>query len=727
MKVITGLVTDAHGNPTTDHSASAIGGTPGYGVHSDKTPAHLAAISSNAPPKATDPIPVGGETRTEIGNGTTEPGKAAATRTGVFTDAQGNPTTDPNASALEGTPAFAIPARLVDQTSSTVTTPGVQLPGGWIRGAESRQNSTIGPETSLYEDVSAALGTVGQAAFSALPASVIGNFSHNHQAKSPADTNVAAVANVAVAENDTEAATKQPPPSPPARTGTPGLLSRAQGVLSGFLARPASPAAKLPAPDAPTTTGEAALVGGGAIASTANELGTNISSAQNPDLGGHEPKGVLEGNGDANLHSEGTARRTGLPEGANTAARFMNPDIATPDPNKPPQDPGLSGSVFPVLADDPPKDKGKTKPTPAVGSTLSTDADVQAAAHKSNQNFSAPVVGAAGVTGASKPDEVSETDRPQPTVTKVSDSGVKGRLLDVRDVVAAPFAGSRAPKSDEEPQSPGKDAKTPEPGMSFPLTFPFIASPGVANVDQSTKTSANAEGIRTTENPHTARTELAPAREDGTHIGGTGVADHKTRTGGVDGKNLDGTVAGAGIGSGAIGTGLAGVENGTTGDKTIVDAHGNVIHIPGISLRGQGQGRIITGEDGGIRSADAPHVEHKDKEAKSNVGGSLSRLLSRSRTSVDATHGRRASVDDASKSPKRAKSRFNEEPPAASEPSSTPTSPSSSRFKVPLKDKIKGELKIISGKMSRNEAKVEQGIALKTGHASDAAVSPVNK
>jgi hypothetical protein len=61
---------------------------------------------------------------------------------------------------------------------------------------------------------------------------------------------------------------------------------------------------------------------------------------------------------------------------------------------------------------------------------------------------------------------------------------------------------------------------------------------------------------------------------------------------------------------------------------------------------------------------------------------------------------------------------------------------------VPFKDKLKGafvlqklrvvdinesgpgELKIISGKMSKNEAKVEQGIALKTGHASDSAVSP---
>ncbi|KAG8680583.1 hypothetical protein FRC09_018129, partial [Ceratobasidium sp. 395] len=447
-------------------------------------------------------------------------------------------------------------------------------------------------------------------------------------------------------------------------------------------------------------------------------------------------------------------RRTGLPEGANTAARFMNPDIATPDPSNPPQHPGLGGSVFPTLADDPVKDKSKAKAQP-IGSTISTDADVQAAAHKSNQDFSTPAPGAAGaVTSPSKSDNVSEADRPQPTVTKVSDPGVKGRLLNVRDVVAAPFAGSRAPKSNEEPQSPGKDVKSPEPG------------PGASNVDQSTKTSANAEGIRTTENPHTAHTGLAPAREEGTHIGGTGVAglggteskgvradlktvgagvntDPKTagtggvdgRTGGVDGKTTtadgeildDAAIAAALAGGGAVvaGNGVAGTGtgNGVTGDKTVVDANGHLIHIPGVSMHGQGRGRIIAGEDGGIRSADAPHVE-KEKETKSTGGGSLSKLLSRSRTSVDATHGRRASVDEASKSPKKAKSRFSEEPSASSEAGSTPTSPSSSRFKVPLKDKIRGELKIISGKVSRNEAKVEQGIALKTGHASDSALSP---
>ncbi|KAG9074582.1 hypothetical protein FS749_013830 [Ceratobasidium sp. UAMH 11750] len=362
----TGLVTDAHGNPATDHNASAIGGAPGHGMNADKTPAQLEAISSNAPPKATDPVPLADETGTEIGNGAAHPTTGAR----LFTNAQGNPTTDSNASALEGAPASAIPAHLADPTSSAVTTPGAQLPGGWIRGAESRNSSVVAPETSLYDDVSAALGTVGQAAFSALPASVIENLSNNPETKHPAPDDTTTPTNGTAIQNGapkTEEAAKQPPPSPPARTGSPGLLSRAQGMLSGFLARPASPAPKLPAPDAPTTTGEAALVGGGAVASTANELGTNISSAQNPDLGGHDPKGVLADEaGDANLQSKATTKRTGLPEGTNTAAKFLNPDVSTPDPNRPPQDPGLAGSVFPALADDPVKDKGKAQRKPIV-------------------------------------------------------------------------------------------------------------------------------------------------------------------------------------------------------------------------------------------------------------------------------------------------------------------------------------------------------------------------
>ncbi|KAG9103913.1 hypothetical protein FRC06_007024 [Ceratobasidium sp. 370] len=696
----TGLVTDAHGNPTTDHNASAIGGAPGHGVNTDKTPAQLEAISSNVPPKATDPVPLADETGTEIGNGVAHP----TTGAGLFTDAQGNPTTDPNASALEGTPAPGIPAHLVDPTSSNVTTPGVHLPGGWIRGAESRHSSMVVPETSLYEDVSAALGTVGQAAFSALPASVIENLSNSAQAKSPAPDETQTPGNGTVTQNgapETEEAAKQAPPSPPARTGSPGLLSRAQGMLSGLLARPASPASKLPAPDAPTTTGEAALVGGGAVANTADELGTNISSNQNPDLGGHDPKGVLANEaGDANLQSKATTKRTGLPEAANTAAKFLDAGIATPDPGQPSQDPGLSGSVFPTLADNPVKDKGKAQP---VGSTTSPDGDAQAATRKAKRGSSSPVgVGAA----ESKP---SEADHPQPTVTKVSDSGVRSRLLNVRDAVVAPFVGSRAPKSHEEPHSPEKDAKASGTGV------------GVANVDQSAKASGNAEGIRTAENPHTAHTALAPSREDGTHVGGTGAANPKTDTSEAGGRNLTGNVAGAGVTGDGVAVAVVGNE--ATGTGAVLDGNGNVIFIPGLSTRGSGQGRVVAYEDGAIGSADVPRHE-KEKETKS--GGGVTRLFSRSRSRSSVDAGRRASVDDASKSPKGTRSRFSEEQPptGGSEAASPPTSPSSSRIKVPLRDKIRGELKIISGKVSRNEAKVEEGVALKTGHASETVASP---
>ncbi|KAG8741127.1 hypothetical protein FRC10_003271 [Ceratobasidium sp. 414] len=679
------LVTNVHGNPTTNRSASAVGGVPGRGVNANKTPAQLEAISPNAPPNAADPVPLADETGTEIGNGVAHP-----TSAGLFTNAPGNPTTDPNASALEGTPISAIPAHLADPTSSNATTPSAQLPGGWIRGGAA-------PETSLYEDVSAVLGTVGQAAFSALPASVIGNLS-NIQAKSPAPDDTTP-ANGTAAQNDapeTKEAAKQPPPSPPARTGSPGLLSRAQGVLSGFLARPASPAPKLPAPDAPTTTGEAALVGGGAVASTANELGTSILSDQNPDLGGHDPKGVLANEaGDVNLQSEATAKRTGLPESANTAAKFLDPDIPTPDPNKPPQDPGLSGPILPALADDPARDKSKP-----VDSTTSPDGDAQAAARKAKRGSSSPV----GVgTTESKPDDTA--DNPGPTVTKVSDSRVKSRLLNMRDAVTAPFTGSRAPKNNGEPQSPGKDAKAPESGV------------GVADIDQSVKASGNAEGIRTTENPHTAHTELAPPREDGTHVGGAGIAGHQTDASGVAAVGVtEGGIAVAATGSGAAGT------------EAVLDGNGNVIYIPGLSTRGSGQGRVVAYEDGGIGSADVPRHE---KEAKSS--GGLSRLWSRSRSrsSVDAGRrasvdaGRRTSVDEATKSPKRTRSRFSEEPSnGGNEAASPPTSPPLSPTKVPLKNKIRGELKIISGKVSRNEAKVEAGIALKTGHVSEVAVGP---
>ncbi|QRW14066.1 collagen alpha-1(VII) chain [Ceratobasidium sp. AG-Ba] len=682
----TGLVTDAHGNPTTDHSASAIGGSPGHGVNSDKTAEHLDAIKANAP-KATEPIPLAKpEPEAPAGNGAALTGPGAG---GLFTDAHGNPTTDPNASALEGTPAA--PPTPGYAANSTATTPGAQLPGGWIRGPESRQNSMAAPQTSLYEDVSSALDTIGHAAFAAIPSSVIGNLSNSPPTHSPAPDAHAGTENGAAKAEDTPK--EQVPPSPPARTASPGFLSRAQGMLSGFLARPASPAAKLPAPDAPTTTGDAALVGGGAVAATANKVGDNIAAGQ--DLGGHDPKGVLAD--EPNLLSEGTAARTGLPEGANTAAKFLDSNVATPDPSKPPQDPGLSGSVFPVLADDPSKQKQTPSANQPAASTISPDEDVQiAAANKANRD-SATVTN----PGASKSGETSEPDRPQPTVTKVSDSGVKDQLLNVRDAVVAPFAGSRAPKSDDSLPN----IKSPESGS------------GTANLDQSNKTSGNAEGIRTTENPHTAHTELAPVRESGKNVGGTGIADPKTTTGGADGKNLDGTSPGVGNGTATTGNGVTPEANGSAG----------LTHIPGVSIQGNGTGKIVAHEDGGIKAAEAAHAEKEKEKEKEKSGGGVSRLWSRSRTSVDAA-GRRGSVDEASKSPtgtRRSKSRFNEEGAATgSESGSTPASPSSSRFKVPLKDKIKGELKIISGKISKNETKVEEGIALKTGHASESAVSP---
>lgn len=115
-KPSTGLVTDAHGNPTGVHSASAYEGAPGPGINSNKTVEQMDAISANAP-KATAPIPL-------------KPEPPAAERpAGVFTDAHGNPTTNPNASALAGVPAGAPSA----DSPSVASTPGVQLPGGWIR------------------------------------------------------------------------------------------------------------------------------------------------------------------------------------------------------------------------------------------------------------------------------------------------------------------------------------------------------------------------------------------------------------------------------------------------------------------------------------------------------------------------------------------------------------------------------------------------------------------
>lgn len=94
-------------------------------------------------------------------------------------------------------------------------------------------------------------------------------------------------------------------------------------------ARPASPPSKLPVPNAPTTQGidEAALVGGGAIAETANKLGDEVAAGQ--DLGEHDPKGVLEQDEHAKPEREG-AKQIASSGDANTAARFMDPNVPTP-------------------------------------------------------------------------------------------------------------------------------------------------------------------------------------------------------------------------------------------------------------------------------------------------------------------------------------------------------------------------------------------------------------
>jgi hypothetical protein len=146
-------------------------------------------------------------------------------------------------------------------------------------------------------------------------------------------------------------------------------------------------------------------------------------------------------------------------------------------------------------------------------------------------------------------------------------------------------------------------------------------------------------------------------------VGGTGAVSPQTATGGVDGKNLDGTTgqatdrkgtdSGAGVGNGSGATGAA----------------GDLAHIPGVSVQGGGEGKVVAHDDGAIKPADAAHsagngtTGEKDKEGKG-----VSRLWSRSRTSVDGGSGRRrASVDEAGKSPsgsRRSKnmgtSRFNE-------------------------------------------------------------------
>ncbi|CAE6427382.1 unnamed protein product [Rhizoctonia solani] len=143
------------------------------------------------------------------------------------------------------------------------------------------------------------------------------------------------------------------------------------------------------------------------------------------------------------------------------------------------------------------------------------------------------------------------------------------------------------------------------------------------------------------------------------------------------------------------------------------------VPIRGISSRGSGQGVIYTSVDGRLSMHSTPSAEASPRVSPpTSPYKRLSRLWSRSRKSTEENVLKPAE-------PKPAESQLTEpqasEPaattPAEPEPQHTPSSPTTKHTKVPLKDKVKGEFKIISGKVSRDEAKVEEGIALKTGHA----------
>ncbi|KAF8604366.1 hypothetical protein BDV93DRAFT_555636 [Ceratobasidium sp. AG-I] len=261
-------------------------------------------------------------------------------------------------------------------------------------------------------------------------------------------------------------------------------------------------------------------------------------------------------------------------------------------------------------------------------------------------------------------------------------------LLHARDVVAAPFTRSRAPKVSTKPESPGRPEKD---------TTPFSLGQGTTSIGQANEQSINAERAA---NP---RTDPTPPHEEGTHVGNA----------------MSGTASG-----------IRSPETETGND--------NRTYVLGVSTRGGGDGRIVVDERGRVVAAEAWNATAGEQdntaatgEKDNQEGKGLSRLWSRgSRTGADGK--RRGSVDEAGgKSPTSTRrmtsptrSRFNEEPSAESESNTTPASPSSGRVKVPLKDQIKGELKIISGKISRNEAQVEQGIALKTGHTSPTHPAP---
>jgi hypothetical protein len=129
-----GVFTDPSGNPTTDKSKSALDGEPGHGVNADKTTGQLDSRRFAVQPPAIETNPAANETATAANEDTTPTNERPRTRPApkLFTDAQGNPTENPAGNALFDTPGTAEP--LPSASASVASTPGGQLPGGWIRG-----------------------------------------------------------------------------------------------------------------------------------------------------------------------------------------------------------------------------------------------------------------------------------------------------------------------------------------------------------------------------------------------------------------------------------------------------------------------------------------------------------------------------------------------------------------------------------------------------------------
>ncbi|CAE7074520.1 unnamed protein product [Rhizoctonia solani] len=147
------------------------------------------------------------------------------------------------------------------------------------------------------------------------------------------------------------------------------------------------------------------------------------------------------------------------------------------------------------------------------------------------------------------------------------------------------------------------------------------------------------------------------------------------------------------------------------------------VPIRGISSRGSGQGVIYASVDGRISVHSSPTTEAAPRiSPPASPQKRLSRLWSRSRKSTDESIPKPQepeAVESQPTEPQRIEPAATApvEPDPAPEPQPLPSSPTTKPAKVPLKDKVMGEFKILSGRVSRDGAKVEQGIALKTGHA----------